>query len=129
MATIFEKIIKGEIPSYRVYEDEKFYAFLDVNPLESGHTLVVTKEPHAYLFDLNDQLYLDLLLTAKKIAVHLKEQLKCSRVCMAVIGWEVQHVHIHLIPTNKIEDFPLSGPNKKPAQKDDLQKICEIVRL
>ena len=125
MATIFEKIISGDIPCAKVYEDERFLAFLDVRPVNTGHTLVIPKEPHPYIFDLDDETYTDLMTLSKKVAKHLKEKLDCQRVCMTVIGWEVPHVHVHLIPTNEIKELPLNGPNVKKATPDELREIAE----
>ena len=104
MATIFSRIVAGEIPSYKVAENDKFYAFLDINPLQKGHTLVVPKlpEPEAdYIFDLDDTTLSDLMLFAKKVAKGIKEATGCKRVGVAVMGMEGNHVHIHLIPMKK----------------------------
>ena len=101
--TIFTKIIKGEIPSYKVAEDDRYYAFLDINPLQKGHTLVIPKlpEPEAdYIFDLDDELLAGMMVFAKKVARGLKEATGCKRVGVAVLGMEVNHVHIHLVPMN-----------------------------
>ncbi len=119
--TIFTKIINGEIPSYKVAENEKFYAFLDINPLQKGHTLVVPKlaEPEAdYIFDLEDNLLSEMLVFAKQVAVGIKGAIECKRVGVAVIGLEVPHVHMHLIPINKEGD--MSFANQKltlPAEE------------
>ena len=112
--TIFSKIINGEIPSYKVAENEKFYAFLDINPLQKGHTLVVPKlaEPEAdYIFDLEDDMLSEMLVFAKKVARGIKGAVECKRVGVAVIGLEVPHVHMHLIPISKEGD--MSFANKK----------------
>ncbi|MCA8910427.1 MAG: HIT family protein [Planctomycetes bacterium] len=105
MATIFSKIVAGEIPSHKVWEDDKHFAFLDINPWVEGHTLVIPKAEHDYLFDMDDDAYAALHLAAKKVASLLKEKLGCARVCTVVMGYEVPHVHIHLLPTNTISDF------------------------
>ncbi|WP_372369205.1 HIT family protein [Candidatus Uabimicrobium sp. HlEnr_7] len=125
MATIFDKIIAGEIPCAKVYEDDHFLAFLDVRPVNTGHTLVIPKQPQSYIFDLDNNTYTNLMALTKKIACHLKEKLDCKRVCMTVIGWEVPHVHVHLIPTNEIKELPLNGPNVKQATIEELSKVAE----
>ena len=102
--TIFTRIIKGEIPSYKVAENDKFYAFLDINPLQKGHTLVVPKlaEPEAdYIFDLDEDILSEMLVFSKQVAQGIKAATNCKRVGVAVIGLEVPHVHMHLIPINK----------------------------
>lgn len=108
--TIFERIIAGEIPSYPIWEDEEFFAFLDISPLTPGHTLVVPKEPSPYIFDLDDEEYAKLFLAAKKIARVLKEALGTPRVGIIVAGYGVQdHVHVHLVPIRS--ESELSGPS------------------
>ena len=112
--TIFTRIINGEIPSYKVAENDKFYAFLDINPLQKGHTLVVPKlsEPEAdYIFDLDDEILSEMLVFSKQIAKGIKAATNCKRVGVAVIGLEVPHVHMHLIPINK--EGEMSFSNKK----------------
>ena len=104
MATIFSKIIAGEIPSYKVAEDENYYAFLDINPLAKGHTLVVPKVEVDYFYDLNDDTLSGMILFAKKIAHKIKEQTGCKKVATVVLGLEVAHAHIHLIPMNSEND-------------------------
>lgn len=119
--TIFSKIIKGEIPSYKVAEDEKNYAFLDINPLVKGHTLVVPKlpEPEAdYIFDLSDEQLHSLMSFAKKVAAGIKAATGCKRVGITVIGLEVNHVHIHLVPMNAERDMLWSNPKLSlPAEE------------
>lgn len=105
MSTIFTKIIKGEIPSYKVAENKDFYAFLDINPNAKGHTLVVPKKEVNRLFDLEEELYNGLMSFSRKIAKAQKKVINCDRIGMAVIGLEVPHVHIHLIPLNAMEDI------------------------
>ncbi len=114
--TIFTRIINGEIPSYKVAENEKFYAFLDINPLTKGHTLVIPKlpEPEAdYIFDLDDDLLSEMIVFAKQVAVGMKKAISCKRIGMAVLGMEVNHVHIHLIPLKKESDMLFSNPKLK----------------
>lgn len=111
--TIFSKIINGEIPSYKVAENDKFYTFLDINPLQKGHTLIVPKlpEPEAdYIFDLEDDILSEMLVFSKTVAKGIKEATDCKRVGVAVIGLEVPHVHMHLIPINKEGDMSFSNP-------------------
>ncbi len=106
MATIFTKIAKGEIPSYKIAENDNFYAFLDINPLSKGHTLVIPKHTEEdYIFNLEDKDYLELMSFAKKVAKAIKASCDCKRVGMAVIGLEVAHTHIHLIPINSESDM------------------------
>lgn len=104
MATIFTKIIDGEIPSYKVAEDDNYYAFLDINPLTKGHTLVVPKIETDYIFDLDDNKLSGLILFAKKVAAKIKNEITCNRVAVVIIGLEVPHAHIHLIPINSESD-------------------------
>lgn len=108
MATIFSRIIAGEIPSYRVGENEKFYAFLDINPLAKGHTLVVPKQEVDYLYDLDDDTLKEMIVFAKQIATKIKSFSGCNRVATVVLGLEVPHAHIHLIPMNSEKDVDFS---------------------
>lgn len=119
--TIFTRIIKGEIPSYKVAENDKFYAFLDINPLQKGHTLVVPKlaEPEAdYIFDLDEDILSEMLVFSKQVAQGIKAATNCKRVGVAVIGLEVPHVHMHLIPINQEGDMSFSNPKMTlPAEE------------
>ena len=108
MATIFSRIIKGEIPSYRIAEDDRFYAFLDIRPMQAGHTLVVPKKETDYLFDLDDALLADMMLFAKRVAKAIEKAVECRRVGVMVIGLEVPHAHIHLIPIQQEGDMSLA---------------------
>ena len=111
--TIFSKIIKGEIPSFKVAEDDRYYAFLDINPIKKGHTLVIPKlpEPEAdYIFDLDDEVLAGLMVFAKKVAVGIKAATGCKRVGVAVLGMEVNHVHIHLVPLDSERDMLFTNP-------------------
>lgn len=111
--TIFSRIINGEIPSYKVAEDDRYYAFLDINPIKKGHTLVIPKlkEPEAdYIFNLDDDTLAGLILFAKEVAVGIKAATDCKRVGVAVLGMEVNHVHIHLIPMDKEGDMNFANP-------------------
>jgi histidine triad (HIT) family protein len=130
MASIFTKIVKGDIPSYKVAEDDRFYAFLDINPLAKGHTLVIPKKEVDNLFDLDDKTYGDLLLFAKKIARALDQVMPCARVGVAVVGLEVPHAHIHLVPINGIYDIDFSKPKLKLSDEefiDIAQQIADAV--
>ena len=109
MASIFSKIVAGEIPSYKVAEDDRHYAFLDISPVAEGHTLVIPKREVDYIFDLTDKEYADLQLFAKKVASAMKKALPCKRVGVAVMGLEVPHAHIHLVPINREADMNFFG--------------------
>ena len=124
--TIFTRIINGEIPSYKVAENDKFYAFLDINPLQKGHTLVVPKlaEPEAdYIFDLDDEILSEMLVFSKQVATGIKTATNCKRVGVAVIGLEVPHVHMHLIPINQEGDMSFSNP-KMTLPADEMAEIA-----
>lgn len=124
--TIFTRIIKGEIPSYKVAENDKFYAFLDINPLQKGHTLVVPKlaEPEAdYIFDLDEDILSEMLVFSKQVAQGIKAATNCKRVGVAVIGLEVPHVHMHLIPINQEGDMSFSNP-KMTLPADEMAEIA-----
>ncbi|MDR2448612.1 MAG: HIT family protein [Prevotellaceae bacterium] len=110
MASIFTKIIRGEIPSYKIAEDERFFAFLDINPVSKGHTLVIPKQETDYLFDLDAALLGDLMQFAQKIASALKQAIACKRIGVVVMGLEVPHAHIHLIPMNSEADIDFRKP-------------------
>jgi histidine triad (HIT) family protein len=110
MATIFSRIVAGEIPSYKVAENDKFYAFLDINPLAKGHTLVIPKQEVDYIFDLDDQTLAEMHVFAKSVAKAIEKAVPCKRVGVAVMGLEVPHAHIHLIPINKESDMIISNP-------------------
>ncbi|MBP1675533.1 MAG: histidine triad protein [Bacteroidetes bacterium] len=116
--TIFSRIIAGEIPCYKVAEDENYFAFLDINPLTKGHTLVVPKVEEDYIFNLNDDVLAGLVLFAKKVAVAQQKSIDCVRVGVAVIGLEVPHVHIHLIPINQESDMDFRKPKLKLAPEE-----------
>ena len=121
MSSIFTKIIQGEIPCYKVAEDEKFLAFLDINPLAKGHTLVIPKKEVDYIFDVEDELYKDLFVFAKKVAKGIKKVIDCKKVGVVVIGLEVPHAHIHLIPINNIFDTEFSRPKLKLSQEEFIE--------
>ncbi len=124
MATIFTRIANGEIPCYKVAEDDKYLAFLDINPLAKGHTLVIPKKEVDYIFDLDDSLLAGLNLFAKKVARAIDKSVECKRVGIAVIGLEVPHAHVHLIPLNEIGDLSFSNPKLKlsPEEFNEIAK-------
>ncbi len=128
MATIFSKIVAGEIPSYKVAEDENYYAFLDINPLAKGHTLVIPKREVDYIFDLEDETLAGLVLFAKKIAHKIKEQIGCVKVAMVVLGLEVPHAHIHLIPMNSEKDVDFSAEKLK-LTPEEFKEIASMIAL
>ncbi len=118
MPTLFTKIINGEIPSHKIAENEDFLAFLDVFPLVEGHTLIVPKKEVDYMFDLEDKLLGDLNIFSKKIAKAIEKAIPCKRIGTAVIGLEVPHAHLHLVPLNSVGDINFSKPKLKPSQTD-----------
>ena len=123
MPSIFTKIINGEIPCYKVAEDENFLAFLDVNPNAKGHTLCIPKQEINKIFDLEDDLYLGLMAFSKKVAVALEKTVACKRIGMAVIGLEVPHAHVHLIPLNEMDEMRFQNKVKmETAQFEALAK-------
>ena len=126
MATIFSKIIAGEIPSYKVAENEKFYAFLDINPLVKGHTLVVPKQEVDYIFDLNDTDLAEMHVFAKYIAKAIQKSFPCKKVGEAIIGLEVPHAHIHLIPIQNESDMLFSNPKLKLSD-EEFKSIAERI--
>ncbi|MCU4154864.1 HIT family protein [Carboxylicivirga sp. A043] len=127
MPTIFTKIVKGEIPCYKIAEDDRFFAFLDINPLAKGHTLVIPKQETDYLFDLEDDLLADMNVFAKKIALAQKKVIDCKRVGVAVLGLEVPHAHIHLIPMNSEADVNFRNP-KLQLEAEEFEAIAEAIR-
>jgi len=127
MATIFSRIIAGEIPSYALAEDERFYAFLDINPMAKGHTLVVPKKEVDYLFDLDDELLAGMTIFSKKVAHAIEKAIPCRRVGLMVIGLEIPHAHIHLIPIQKEGDMNLSNPKLK-LSAGEFAEIAEKIR-
>lgn len=126
MDTIFTKIIKGEIPSYKIAENKNFYAFLDINPNTKGHTLVIPKTPVDKLFDLDPETYSELFLYARKIALAIEKVIPCNRVGLSVIGLEVPHAHIHLIPLNAMDDANFSSPKTKMTSEEFIDLAAQI---
>lgn len=127
MATIFSKIVAGEIPSYKVAEDDHFFAFLDINPLVKGHTLVIPKREIDYLFDLEDEELASMTVFAKTVAKAIEKAVPCKRIGVAVMGLEVPHAHIHLIPINKESDMIISNPKQK-VSKEEFVAIAESIK-
>ena len=128
MATIFTRIVRGEIPSYKVAEDERFFAFLDINPLTKGHTLVVPKQETDYLFDLDDRTLADMIVFAKRIARKLKEKIECKNVAVVVLGLEVPHAHIHLIPIQDEKDVDFHKEKLK-LSPEEFRAIADTISL
>ncbi len=126
MASIFTKIVAGEIPYYRIAEDENYLAFLDVNPNAKGHTLCIPKQEINKLFDLDDQAYLGLMLFAKKVAVALEKTVPCKRIGMAVIGLEVPHAHVHLIPLNEMDEMRFQ--NKVSLTPQEFNALAQAIQ-
>lgn len=127
MESIFSRIAKGEIPSYKVAESEKFYAFLDINPIQKGHTLVIPREQTDYIFDLDDNTLAEMMVFAKKVAMQIKKKIKCNRIAVVVLGLEVPHAHIHLIPINSEQDVNF---HKKLALKpEELSEISNALQM
>ena len=128
MASIFSKIVAGEIPSYKIAEDERYYAFLDINPLAEGHTLVIPKVEEDYIFDLDDETLAGLVIFAKKVAHKIKEQTCCKKVTMIVLGLEVAHAHIHLIPMNSENDVDFKAEKIRLAP-EEFEEIAQALRI
>jgi len=126
--SIFTKIIKGEIPCYKITEDDRFIAFLDVSPIKKGHTLVVPKAQIDYLFDLDDSLLSDLMIFAKKVAQKMERAISCERIGIAVIGLEVPHAHIHLVPLDTVGDIDFSQPKLQLSAKE-MTEIAESIYI
>ena len=127
MASIFSRIIAGEIPSYKVAEDDKHYAFLDINPVAAGHTLVVPKHEVDYIFDLAKDEYADLMNFARRVAASMKEVMPCKRVGVAVMGLEVPHAHVHLLPINSESDMNFFA-EKKQIPAEEMQAIAAKIQ-
>ncbi len=127
MATIFTRIINGDIPSYKLAEDDRFYAFLDINPVAVGHTLVIPKEEIDYIFDLPDELLGDLMIFAKKVAGAIEKVVDCKRIGVTVVGLEVPHAHVHLIPIDSIYDMEFSKP-KRVLSEEKFKDLAAKIR-
>ncbi len=127
MSGIFSKIATGEIPSYKITEDERYFAFLDINPLVKGHTLIIPKKETDYLFDLNDDLLAGMMVFSKRIAKAIEKVVPCKRIGVAVLGLEVPHAHIHLVPINSEADISFSKPKLKFTEAE-FQEIAKKIR-
>ena len=127
MATIFTRIINGEIPCYKIAEDDNYLAFLDIGPLSKGHTLVIPKVETDYIFDLDDDVLADMMIFAKKIALAIEKVVSCKRIGVTVIGLEVPHAHIHLIPLNREADISFTSPRLKFSQ-DEFLALTEAIK-
>ena len=128
MASVFTKIINGEIPSYKIAEDENFYAFLDINPLVKGHTLVVPKKEVDDFFELDDSLIADIMVFSKKISRAIKAAFPCEKVGMVVLGLEVRHAHVHLAPLKSEGDMNFANP-KLQLSDEEFKEIAEKIRV
>lgn len=126
MPSIFSRIVSGEIPCYKVAEDDHFLAFLDIYPLAKGHTLVIPKDEIDYLFDMEDKIYSDLFLFAKKVAISIEKVVPCQRIGIAVLGLEVPHAHIHLVPINTVYDIDFSKPKLQLSKEEFLNLSSRI---
>ncbi len=127
MSSIFTRIINGEIPCYKIAEDDNYFAFLDIFPLAKGHVLVVPKKEVDYIFDIDDTTLGGMMVFAKKVALAIGKAVPCQRVGVAVIGLEVPHAHIHLVPLNKVSDIDFSRPKLK-VEKEELEAIAQQIR-
>jgi histidine triad (HIT) family protein len=126
MSSIFTKIVNGEIPCYKIAEDENFLAFLDVNPNAKGHTLCIPKQEINKIFDIEDELYLGLMKFSKTIAIALEKTVPCKRIGMAVIGLEVPHAHVHLIPLNEMDEMRFQ--NKVSLSKEEFEDLVKAIQ-
>ena len=126
MASMFTKIINGEIPSYKIAEDDKFYAFLDISPLAEGHTLVVPKQEIDYIFDIEDELLAQMHIFAKKVAKAIQTAIPCEKVGMAVIGLDVRHAHIHLVPLQEVGELNFAKEKLK-LSSDEMKQIADKI--
>ncbi|MDY3979659.1 MAG: HIT family protein [Tidjanibacter sp.] len=128
MASIFSRIAAGEIPSYKIAEDDNYYAFLDINPLVKGHTLVIPKREEDYIFDLSDDRLSGLICFAKRVAQSIKSKIRCKKVAVVVLGLEVPHAHIHLIPMNSEADVDFSKEKLK-LSPEEFEAIRDLIKI
>lgn len=126
MASIFTKIVNGEIPSYKIAEDEQFYSFLDISPLKKGHTLVIPKKEVDYIYDLDEETYQGLWAFAKRVSVALEATVPCKRIGIAVIGLEVPHAHVHLVPLDDIGDLDFKKPRAE-LSTEEFQELAKAI--
>lgn len=127
MSSVFTKIVKGEIPSYKVAENDHYLAFLDINPLAKGHTLVIPKNEVDYIFDVDDETYKGLFAFSKKVAKAIEQVIDCQRIGITVIGLEIAHAHVHLIPINSLYDMDFKQPKLKFSD-EEMKKLAEAIR-
>lgn len=127
MSSLFTKIVKGEVPAYKIAEDSQFLAFLDINPNARGHVLCIPKEEVDYIFDLEEEVYQELMRFSRKVALALKKTVDCKRVGMAVVGLEVPHAHVHLIPLNSMSDMDFS--NSVKMEDEEFKKLAESIHV
>ena len=127
MSSIFSKIVRNELPSFNVYENENHIAFLDINPLKLGHTLVIPKKEIDYIFDINSKEYEELWNFAKIVAKGMRKVIECERISIVVMGLDVPHAHIHLIPFNNINDIDFSKPKLK-ISNEEMQKTADLIK-
>jgi histidine triad (HIT) family protein len=127
MATIFTRIIKGEIPCYKIAEDDNYFAFLDINPLREGHTLVIPKKEIDYVFDIDDKQLSGLILFSKKVAEGIRNAIPCNRIGVAILGLEIPHAHIHLVPMDTMEDINFKNPKLK-FTPEEFKATAEKIR-
>ena len=126
MSSVFTRIIKGEIPSYKVAENEEFFAFLDISPLAKGHVLVIPKKEIDYIFDIENELYGRLFVFAKQVAHAIEKVISCERIGISVVGLEVPHAHIHLIPINSVQDMSFSKPRIE-ISSEEMNQLAESI--
>ena len=126
MATIFSRIIKGEIPCYKIAENDDYFAFLDINPLRAGHTLVVPKRETDYFFDLEDEYLAGMVVFSKKIAIAIRKAIPCNRIGVAILGLEVPHAHIHLVPMDTMDDINFKNPKLKFSPEEFKEIAAKI---
>ncbi len=129
MASIFSKIAAGEIPSYKVAEDDRYFAFLDINPLAKGHTLVIPKQEIDYIFDVDDETLAGMMVFAKRVAIAIEKIVPCKRIGVAVLGLEVPHAHIHLVPLNSEADISFSKPRVKLTSDEFSSLAADIASV
>ncbi len=127
MASLFTKIVKGEVPAYKIAEDSQFLAFLDINPNSKGHTLCIPKKEVNKIFDLEEEVYQELMRFSRKVAIALEKTVECKRVGMAVVGLEVPHVHVHLIPLNNMSDMDFSKSVK--MEDEEFKQLAESIHV
>ncbi|WP_282017261.1 HIT family protein [Salegentibacter mishustinae] len=127
MSSLFTKIVKGEVPAYKIAEDSQFLAFLDINPNARGHVLCIPKKEVDYIFDLEEEVYQELMRFSRKVALALKKSVDCKRVGMAVVGLEVPHAHVHLIPLNSMSDTDFS--NSVKMEDEEFKKLAESIHV